>query len=123
MSDKAKTEEFRRRTRQLGIDVLRLIDTFPRNVGASVVARQSAKSATSVGANYGSACMARSTADMVAKLHIVEEEADETAHWLSICSEVGYAPTSKVEPLEAEARQLLSMTIASLLTLKSKRSP
>lgn len=120
MSDIDKTEEFKRRTKQIGIDVLRLVDGFPRSIGASVVARQLAKSATSIGANYRAACLARSTADMIAKLHIVEEEADETAHWLGVVAEAGYSSTQQANDLESEANELLSMTIASLKTLKGK---
>ena len=49
-----------------------------------MIGRQLLRSATSVGANYRAACRARSTAEMVSKLGIVEEEADETLYWLEI---------------------------------------
>src|SRR5215213_6617091 len=70
--------------------ILRLIDQFPRNAGAQVVAHQLAKSATSIGANYRAACTARSRAEFIAKLCIVNEEADETVYWLDLALRAAY---------------------------------
>ena len=71
-----ESEVLKERARAFGVNVLRLIDRFPMTVGAQVVARQLAKSSTSVGANYVAACAGRSRAEYVAKLGVVNEEAD-----------------------------------------------
>jgi four helix bundle protein len=47
-------------------------------MSGDVIGKQLVRSTTSVGANYRSACRARSNADFIAKLGIVEEEADES---------------------------------------------
>ena len=70
--------EFQQRTKKFAIDVLRFIDLIPKENKGGVVARQLAKSGSSVGANYRAACRAKSRADMIAKLGIVEEESDES---------------------------------------------
>ena len=47
------------------------------------------RSASSVGANYRTACRARSKADFISKLSIVEEEADESVYWMEILEGLG----------------------------------
>jgi four helix bundle protein len=69
---------------------------------SEVIGRQLLRSATSVGANYRAACRAKSTADMVAKLKIVEEEADETQYWLEMIAEAKLLPEARIAALMAE---------------------
>jgi four helix bundle protein len=71
---------FKDRTKKLAIEILRLVEKLPRSISADVLARQIVRSGTSIGANYRSACRAKSTADMINKLKIIEEESDETAY-------------------------------------------
>jgi four helix bundle protein len=115
--------EFKRRTKALGLDVIRLVEALPRRRAAEVVGRQLLRSATSVGANCRAACRGRSVADVIAKLGIVLEESDETAYWLEILVESGMVPESKVAHLAAEADELVAMTVASIKTLKSRAHP
>jgi four helix bundle protein len=67
-------EGFKRRTKELGLRVIRLVEALPEGNTAGIIGRQLLRSATSVGANYRAACRSRSVADMIAKLSIVEEE-------------------------------------------------
>jgi four helix bundle protein len=69
---------FKERTKQLALRVIRLVEALPKNQAADVIGRQLVRSATSIGANYRAACRGKSTADVIAKLRIVEEEADES---------------------------------------------
>ena len=85
-----------------------------------VLARQLLRAATSIGANYRAACRGRSTADVIAKLGIVEEETDEALYWLEVLVEAGLVAQSKAVELIAEADELLSMTVASIKTLRSR---
>ena len=113
-------EEFKRRTKTLGLDVIRLVDALPRRSSAQVIGRQLLRAATSVGANYRAACRGRSAADVIAKLSIVLEEVDETAYWLELLVESGLVPAGKVQPLLTEADEVTAMTVASLKTLKAR---
>lgn len=112
--------EFKRRTKSLGLRIIALSRTLPRDVATDVIVRQVVRSATSVGANYRAACRAKSTRDMVAKLAVVEEEADETAHWLEMLRDSKSAPAEAVTPLLQEANELLAMTVASIRTLRNR---
>src|SRR5258708_5169028 len=77
-----KSEELKERTMSFAVNILQSVEILPKTVGAQIAARQLAKSATSVGANYRAVCTARSDQEFIAKLCIVNEEADETVYWL-----------------------------------------
>ena len=112
--------EFKRRTKALALGVLKMTETLPRTRGADVIARQIRRSATSVGANYRAACRSRSLPEMVAKLGIVEEEADETLYWLELLLEGGIASPETLRPLQRETHQILAMTVQSRKTFRAR---
>lgn len=107
---KARTKLFARR-------VLHLVEALPRSRSAAVIANQLGRSGTSVGANYRSACRARSTADFISKLGVVEEEADESAFWMELIIEEAMLSEMKVQPLWEEANAITAMMVSSRKTL------
>jgi four helix bundle protein len=113
-----QSEALKDRTMSFSVNVLRLIDRFPRSVGAEVIARQLAKSATSVAANYRSACTARSRRDFIAKLAIVVEEADESVYWLDLIIRGGMLAATEVQTLFGEANELRAIFSRSLSTAR-----
>jgi len=115
--------EFKRRTKQLALPVIRLIqalEAIPHNLTAQIISKQLIRSATSVGANYRSACRAKSTADIIAKLSLVEEEADESLYWMELIVESALIPQEKLTDLMSETTEILAMTVASIKTLRIK---
>jgi four helix bundle protein len=90
-----------------------LIDALPNTVKGRVIANQIMRSATSVGANYRSACRARSKAEFISKIGVVEEEADETAFWLELIIDSGVRRKKQIEPLLQEANELVAIMAAS----------
>lgn len=72
--------ELQKRTKQFGLSVMKLCDALPRSRSANVIANQLLRSATAVGANYRSACRARSNADWINQLGSVIAEADASAY-------------------------------------------
>ncbi len=113
--------EFKRRTKQLALQIIELVDELPRGGTSDVIGRQLVRCGTSVGANYRSACRGKSTADVVAKLAIVEEEADETIYWLELLVEAKIVPASQVIALIKEANEIVAMTVASIKTLRGRK--
>ena len=115
--------EFKNRTKQLALRVIRLIkalEALPYNLTAQIISKQLIRSATSVGANYRSACRAKSTADIIAKLSLVEEEADESLFWMELIVESGLLPQERLTELMSETNEILAMTVASIKTLRIK---
>ncbi|HEY8996108.1 MAG TPA: four helix bundle protein [Lacunisphaera sp.] len=109
------------RTKTFALRVLKLIDSLPETRSGRVLATQLGRSGTSVGANYRAACRSRSSAEMISKLSVVEEEADESAFWLELIGDHGLMNAAKVEPLHQEAGELTAIMVASRRTL-AKRS-
>lgn len=112
--------EFKFRTRQLGIDCVRLCQRLAKDAVSTPVINQLVRSSTSVGANYRASCRARSINEILSKLSIVEEEADETAYWLEILAETQIVTRSAVERLHKEANEIVAMVVSSKRTLKSR---
>ncbi len=79
--------DIQHRTKQFALRIIRLVEGLPKNKVTDVIGRQLLKSGTSVGANYRAACRAKSKADFIYKLGIVEEEADESLFWLELLVE------------------------------------
>ena len=115
-------QQFKNRTKQLGVRIIRMVDALPQSRSADVIGRQILRSATSVGANYRAACRARSPADITNKLNIVEEEADETLFWQELLIEAELVPQARLAELIAETDEILAMTVASIKTLRARSS-
>jgi len=115
-------EEMKERTKQFALRVIRLVESLPRGRTAEVIGRQLLRSGTSVGANYRAACRARSPADFIAKMGIVEEEADESLFWMELLIESGIMQASELEPMMKEADELLAITVSSIKTAKTRRT-
>jgi four helix bundle protein len=113
-------QEFKKRTKQIALRVIRLVEALPESRTADVIGKQLLRSATSVGANYRAACRGKSTADVIAKLCIVEEEADESLYWMELLIESGIMPPGKLTSLMSEINEIVAMTVASIKTLRSK---
>jgi len=101
--------------------IIRLVDELPRNRYGDVIGRQLLRAATSVAANYRSACRARSRKDFIAKMGIVEEEADESQFWLEVVADCALIDSSRVSPLGKEAGELVAITVSSIRT--ARRAP
>lgn len=121
MSQAITSDELKRRTKAFALRVIRLVNALPRAAAGGVIGRQLLRSATSVGANYRAACRARSKADFVAKMGIVEEEADETCFWLELLSESGLVSGSRLANLMAEANEIVAIVVASIKTARRRR--
>lgn len=113
---------FKARTKKLAVAIIKQMDKLPNSRAADVVARQVIRSGTSVGANYRAACRVKSTPDMINKMKIVEEEADETGYWLEILVETGLAPEDQLASIHKETNEILAMTVASIKTLRNRKS-
>ena len=109
-------------TKAFALAIVRLVDELPNRRAGWVIGDQLMRSGTSVGANYRSACRARSRRDFIAKMGIVEEEADETQFWLDILIARGATDSDRAVRLRQEASQLVAITVSSIRTARRARS-
>jgi four helix bundle protein len=111
-------EELKQRTKQFALRIIRLVQALPRNRVCDVLGGQVLRAGTSVGANYRAACRARSGPDFISKMKIVEEECDESAYWMELLVESAEMPAERLHDLLGEANELLSITVASIRTVR-----
>lgn len=112
--------EFKERTKGIALRIIKLVQSLPKNWIAETMGKQLLRSGTSIGANYRAACRAKSTADIINKLAIVEEEADESMFWIDLLIESDIVPQTKLGKLYNDINEIVAMTISSIRTLKSK---
>ena len=115
--------DFKQRTKEIAIRVIKVVESLPKSLVGEVIGRQLLRSGTSIGANYRAACRGKSTADVLHKLAIVEEEADESMFWIELLMEAEIVAEKKLSSLYADIDEIVAMTVASIRTLKSKKQP
>ena len=114
-------EEFKRRTKDIALRIIRLVESLPKTSAAYVIGKQLLRSGTSIGANYRASCRAKSTADIINKLSIVEEEADESMFWIELLIESEIVAERKLSTLYADINEIVAMTVTSIKTLRLKK--
>lgn len=111
----------RDRTKQFALRVIRMYSALPKSTLGQVLGRQVLRSGTSVAANFREASRARSNAEFVAKLGIVEQELDETSLWMELLVESGIVKQQKLQALQQEAEELLKIVVAAARKTKANQ--
>ena len=113
--------DMKRRTKSFALATVRFVETLPKTRTADVIGKQLLRCGTSVGANYRASCRAKSQADFIAKMGIVEEEADESMYWMELLVESGLVKKEEVASLSDEANQIVAIVVSSIRTAKEHR--
>ncbi len=110
--------DLKSRTKIFALNIIKLVKMLPDDRTGRVLGNQIIRSGTSVAANYRSACKARSKADFISKITIVEEEADETTLWLELLMESETLNNDFIKALHKEANELTAIFTSSGKTAK-----
>lgn len=113
-------EELKERLTVFAIRIVKMVDNMPNTISSQAIAKQIIRSGTSPSANYRAACLGKSDKDFLNKLKMVEEELDETSHWLTIIMRSEIVKPSRVESLYAESVELLRIIVKSITTVKAR---
>ena len=116
-----KAEELKNRTKKFALNMIRLTETFPKTNAANTIGHQLLRSATSVGANYRSACRAQSHVHFISKISVALEEADESLYWLELAVDSGVLKRDNVDHLFKEANELIAILASSLKTARKNQ--
>ena len=116
-----KERDLKKRTKQFALRVIKLVQSLPKTQIANVIGNQLLRSSTSVAANYRAACRARSNADFIAKMGIVEEETDESVFWLEMLVDTELISTLSARDLLDEGNQLTAIWVASINTARGRK--
>ena len=112
-------EQMKARTKNYAKRIVKLCEALPDKWVARTLGKQLLRSGTSVGANYRGVCRAKSTADFLNKLRIVEEECDESLFWMELLVECNLVKAARLNSLMQEANELLSIIVASAKTTRT----
>ena len=115
-----ESKELRLRLKEFAIRIIRMVDCMPRTISSDAIARQIIRSGTSPSANYRAALLGKSDKDFLNKLKMVEEELDETLHWLEIIMETEMMKPERLEALHQECLELLKIIVSSIVTMRNR---
>ncbi|HMR91088.1 MAG TPA: four helix bundle protein [Chitinophagaceae bacterium] len=111
-------EEMKHRTRGFALEIARFTLMLPDNLPNSVYKRQLVRASSSVGANYRASRRAKSKADFINKLKIVEEELDESLFFLELIGALNENYKERINILYQEGDVLLRIIVSSILSAR-----
>ena len=114
--------DLKQRTKSFALRIIKLCEALPQTAVSRVIKDQLRRAGTSVGANYRAACRGRSKAEFIAKLGIVEEEADETLFWLELIVDSKLMEQKPIQALLQEAGEITAIMSASRKSAKGHGS-
>ncbi len=114
-------EQMKKRTKEFAKEIIRLCRKLPDDREGRLIGNQIFRSGTSVAANYRAACRARSKADFISKLAIVEEEADETLFWLELIDEMEIIDKTSLDALIQENDEIIAIIVSSIKTVRESK--
>ena len=114
------SEELKIRLKVFSLRIIKMVDCMPNRISSMAIAKQIVRSGTSPAANYRAACLGKSDKDFLNKLKMVEEELDETIHWLEIIAESEMIPANKLLGLQQEAHELYKIIVSSIVTTRNR---
>ncbi len=113
-------EELKNRTKHFALRIIKLGNALPSSDLGKIIRNQLFRCGTSVASNYRAVCRSKSLLDFIAKLSVVEEEADESAFWLEIVIECNLIKKELVGPLLKEANEIVAIMVSSKRTSRKK---
>ena len=113
-------EDLKERLTIFAVRIVKMVDSMPNSISGTAIARQIVRSGTSPSANYRAACLAKSDKDFVNKLKMVEEELDETNHWINIIIRSGLMPSNRMDSLFHESQELLNIIAKTITSTKAR---
>jgi four helix bundle protein len=118
-----EADDLKKRTKQFGLRVIRLIEALPSSRAASMIGRQLLRSGTSVGAHYRAAGRAPRRPDFVSRIGTAVEAVDESLYWMEMLVEAKLVPADKLAALTKEAGEIVTALAASTKARRGRVKP
>ena len=113
-------EDFKKRTKEYALRVIRLVESLPEERVSRILGDQLLRAGISVGVNYRSSIRAKSRADFISKMNVVEEECDESLYWMELLIAAGKVAPGRLDALMQEGDEIVSIVVASIKTARSR---
>jgi four helix bundle protein len=111
-------EEMKLRTKKYAISIGHLVSELDKNDLNRNYSNQLIRCSSSVAANYRAVRRAKSKADFLNKLKIVEEELDESLFFLELLLEFNQTKREKITSIHSEGEELLRIIVATINALR-----
>ena len=115
------SEEMKSRTKKFAMEAGKLTLELDKTDINRNYSNQLIRCSSSVAANYRAARRAKSKADFINKLKIVEEELDESLLFLELLAEFNPLKKARIQELSSEGEQLLKIIVATINSLRRKK--
>ena len=103
------------------VEIVNLVREL-RSKHENVIANQTGRSGTSIGANIHEAAYAQGKKDFISKLEIALKEASETGYWLELLHRTNYIDEARYKELSEGCTSIRVMLIASCRTAKQNNA-
>ncbi len=113
--------ELKERLREYSLRVIKMYCALPKEDVAKVLGGQVLRSGTSPGAQHAEASRSRSNKEFISKMESALQELEETAYWLDLLVGSNLVTAPRMEPLQQETNELISIFVASIKTAKTHR--
>ena len=121
-SDNAKFKnEFKKRLYVWVLDLIKFIDSLPKDSVCNVMGKQLLRSGTSVLANYVEANSASSKKDFINFFTHSLKSSNESKVWLSLLKDTNKGDKQNIEKLLKELTEISNIIASGIITLKGKR--
>lgn len=101
-----------------GIEIIALADKLPNKKSAWIIADQSIRSATSIGANITEGKASSSRLEFKKFYEIALKSANESVYWLNLLKDTKLADNELINNLLKENKEICSMLAAGVIKLK-----
>jgi len=113
--------EFKKRLYVWVLDLVRFIDSLPKDSVCNVMGKQLLRSGTSVLANYVEANSASSKKDFINFFTHSLKSSNESKVWLSLLKDTGKGNIENIEKLLKELVEISNIIASGIITMKGKR--
>ena len=115
-------DQMKDRTKGFAISIARLTEIIRDTTINKPYKSQIIRASSSVGANYRAARRAKSKADFINKLKIVEEELDESLFFLELLLEFNKSVEKSIIEIYTEGEILLKIIVATIVSVRKNRT-
>ncbi len=109
------------RAKSFAVRVIRLVEFLPQTRTADLLGKRLIECSTDMGVNYMASYKAKSPEDFVAKMALVQEQAEQCVYWLELLVEADLVDKSIATNLLGEANEIVNVAVSSLKTAKGKK--
>ena len=118
--EKRKESVLKNKSYKFAVRIVRLSQYLEQEKKEFVLNKQILRSGTAIGAIIREAEFAQSPSDYIHKFSVALKEANETDYWLALLNDTEFVENKLFESLSKDCKELVSMLVSTIKTLKDK---